>query len=113
MSHSSFVSGKKFFDSVNFPHGFQRSGFFSMKEADVLLQTGVLIQQIMDGRVAPVDADQEAMLQVINGEKPAETVAEKTWMKYLHVVRHPRRLINLGATPGESMSEETVSEDFD
>lgn len=113
MSHSSFVSGKKFFDTANFPHGFQRSGAFSMKEADVLTQTGALIMQIMNGKVQPADADQQAMLNVINGEKAPETLVEKTWMKYLHVVRHPRRMINLGATMGDGGSEESFSEDFE
>ena len=75
--------------------------------------TGALIMQIMNGKVQPADADQQAMLNVINGEKAPETLVEKTWMKYLHVVRHPRRMINLGATMGDGGSEESFSEDFE
>jgi len=34
MSLNSFSSDKKFYDDQNFPYGFQRSGYFTVMEAD-------------------------------------------------------------------------------
>lgn len=83
MSDNPFYSKSSFYDSINFPHGFARSGHFTKKEADLLTQSGYIIKQLVSGNIQPELPEHKAMLLVANGEKPVETIYERVWEKYM------------------------------
>lgn len=113
MSLEGFQSECKFYDSVNFPHGFARSGDFTKGESDLLMQCGYVIRQITEQGVAPGNDAQQQLLAVVNGERPANTAVEKVWMKYLRVVdkRRSHKVCTLtGGSRGNDYSSEDSSD---
>jgi hypothetical protein len=83
MQPREFYLRKRFFDDRHFPYGFSRSGDFTVSEVAQLEKYGNLFKALTDGQVSdPTDEDRH-FLQVMQGEVPAETLAEKAWLKYL------------------------------
>ena len=83
MSDNPFYSKSSFYDSINFPHGFARSGHFTKKEADLLTESGYIIKQLSQGNIQAESLEQKNMLMVIQGQKPVETSYERIWEKYM------------------------------
>ncbi|MFT6029976.1 MAG: hypothetical protein ACI8O8_001719 [Oleiphilaceae bacterium] len=83
MSDNPFYSKSSFYDSINFPHGFARSGYFTKKEADLLIESGYIIKQLAQGNIQVESLEQKDMLLVIQNQKPAGTTYERIWEKYI------------------------------
>ncbi|WP_250657050.1 DUF413 domain-containing protein [Alkalimarinus coralli] len=83
MSIELFASQCEFYDAVNFPHGFRRSGEFTLAESDILSRCGYTIKQLINKRLEPQNEEQERILKVITGEVEATSNVEKAWSKYL------------------------------
>ncbi|MFT5838351.1 MAG: hypothetical protein ACI9UT_000843 [Flavobacteriales bacterium] len=79
-----------FRDAKNYPYGFSRSGDFSISESKALSQYGCLIAGLVDGQIKPLTADDNDLLAAAYGNKDAETVAEKAWMKYQKRINRPK-----------------------
>lgn len=86
MSLTNFYSTCSFYDAINFPHGFDRSGVFTRNEANMLTNCGYVIKQLTEGRLEPENVYQTNMLLVIRNEIPASTEIEKLWLKYLNSI---------------------------
>ncbi len=82
----SFASSKPFYDDKSFPYGFKRSGDFTIKEAELLVQHGHAFIALEQGD-APVTEQEERFIQVINGKADATSAYEKTWLKYKKLCR--------------------------
>ncbi|MDE1464568.1 DUF413 domain-containing protein [Spartinivicinus poritis] len=82
-----FRSNAAWFDDVNYFHGFHRCGDFSVSEADFLSYYGRSLNQLSTGIREPQTEQEQALLDVLNGHKQAETFYEKTWLKYLNKTR--------------------------
>ncbi|ARU54720.1 MAG: DUF413 domain-containing protein [Pseudomonadales bacterium] len=111
MTSQSFVSGKKFFDNIHFPRGFKRSGLFSIREAELLSETGVTLSQLADGSLLPENDEQRDMVRVMMGEKPAETLLEKTWSKYSRHISTRRCPLSLSMNAVDRGSSYTGGDD--
>jgi len=72
-----------FYDDANFPHGFNRSGDFSILESDVLHQYGRAMKALSKEERKPVTSDEKRFVAVCKGERRAESLLERTWLKYL------------------------------
>lgn len=83
MTDNPFYSKSSFYDSINFQHGFARSGHFTKKEADILTESGYIIKQLSLGNIQAESPEQKNMLLVIQGQKPVETIYERVWEKYM------------------------------
>ncbi|WP_144393125.1 DUF413 domain-containing protein [Pleionea sediminis] len=81
-TRESFLS-RRFFDDQHYPYGFSRSGDFTIAEVDCLEQNGNLFRALMAGLVQNTTEEDEQFIRVVRGEVEAETLAEKTWIKYL------------------------------
>lgn len=80
-----------FNDPKHYPYGFARSGDFSISESQALSHFGALFHALASGNLAPsTDLDQD-FLNVIAGEQPAQSVAEKAWMKYQTRIHRQRQ----------------------
>ncbi|CAM3585638.1 DUF413 domain-containing protein [Parendozoicomonas haliclonae] len=76
----------RWYDNVNCPHGFARSGHFTLKQAEFLEWYGRSLKALTAGEVLAGTPEQEELLKVVTGEKPAETFAEKTWNRYVQIL---------------------------
>lgn len=81
---------KPFNDFRNYPYGFSRSGDFSIRESDALLHFGCLITALVAGELAVSTDEDRNLLAVATGQKEAETVVEKAWMKYQKRINRPK-----------------------
>lgn len=72
----------KFYDAINFPHGFGRSGLFTRRETELLTQCGYMIKQLVNGTTLPANPEQESMLAVALGLTEPLSELEKAWAKY-------------------------------
>ncbi|ATC95862.1 DUF413 domain-containing protein [Pseudoalteromonas tunicata] len=76
----------EFFDDVNFPMGFRRSGSFSIPESELLSSYGDILSKLANQSLAPESPDEVDFVEVCLGNKPAQTKFEKTWLKYKHEI---------------------------
>lgn len=81
---------KPYNDFRNYPYGFSRSGDFSIKESDALLHYGCLITALLAGELEATTDEDKSLLAVATGQKEAETLVEKAWMKYHARINRPK-----------------------
>ncbi|WKE65337.1 DUF413 domain-containing protein [Gallaecimonas kandeliae] len=99
---NSFMSGKKFFDDLNFPRGFQRSGDFTITEANLLTDKGMGMHELASGQREPMTADEQRFISVCRGEQPASSNEEKVWLKYLNRITQRRHIYTICDAPAKS-----------
>jgi uncharacterized protein YifE (UPF0438 family) len=87
----SFVATRRFFDDRNFPKGFTRSGRFTLAEGNLLEKHGVAMLELEEGQRQPVNDEEKRFVQVARGEAEAETIYEKTWVKYRQRIHEKRK----------------------
>ncbi|QSX35051.1 DUF413 domain-containing protein [Shewanella avicenniae] len=80
---TSFSSDRRFYDDVNFPHGFKRSGDFTNKEAELLEAHGVAMQALAKGSRTAINEEEQHFVDAANGRVAAATMIEKLWQKYV------------------------------
>lgn len=117
-TRESFIR-RRFFDDLHFPYGFSRSGDFTFQEVQQLESHGVLFRALTAGLVTDPNEQDKHFLEVLEGKTPADTPAEKAWLKYLQrcnrapVWLTTRRMAEDNIVEYESDDEEEVSDDFD
>ncbi len=77
-----FETSTPFYDDVNFPRGFRRSGDFSIVEADALHAFGKSMLMLSRLERKPKTPQEERFLAVCQGDEVAENAAERAWVKY-------------------------------
>lgn len=113
MKQSDFASSKMFFDSKNFPRGIARSGLFSRREAEILERHGFAMQALANGtREAETDAE-KAFVEMIGGERAAESEFEKAWSKYTYHTTNRRVSYTTGMAFAMSDSSDYSDMDTD
>ncbi|GAB0111462.1 DUF413 domain-containing protein [Pseudoalteromonas distincta] len=78
-----FVSQRQFYDDQNFPRGFSRSGNFTLLEASILEQHGVVLKGLYSKTIEPQNEHQEQFVAVVTGSQEPTNPIERTWIKYL------------------------------
>lgn len=78
-----FVSQRQFYDDQNFPRGFGRSGNFTLLEASILEQHGIVLKGLYNKTLEPQNEIQEQFLAVITGNLEPSNPIERAWLKYL------------------------------
>ena len=58
-------------------------GIFTEDEIRILKDHGKRLQRLADGRQLPTNEAGQRFVEAVNGTRKAETVYEKTWLKYL------------------------------
>lgn len=77
-----FVAENPFYDDINYPHGFSRSGKFSIKEAEMLSQLGRRLIALESGSVRPETEEEKSFVAMCEQNKEAIHPVEKVWNKY-------------------------------
>lgn len=103
MSIELFISTCEFYDAINFPHGFRRSGEFTMTESDILSRCGYTIKQLINKNIEPENEAHQRILLVTEGEIEAVSNVEKAWSKYLSktIRKAPVKRCNLSDVIGD------------
>lgn len=106
-------SGQKFFDDKHFPRGFSRSGYFTIKEAQLLETCGHTMRALFEGKQTPQDEVQQKFVDEVHGRRAAESEYAVCWLKYLQKINHKHVVYNLCSTSranGEDYSEAEADE---
>ncbi|MBE7216600.1 DUF413 domain-containing protein [Shewanella benthica] len=108
MSEESFRFGQKsFIDDVNFPRGFRKSGDFTLLEAETLGLYGDTMAALETGALEPLTQEENHFVKMLKHPHRAKTKLELVWIKYIKLVREPRRFHSL-----HSSSHKHHVEDF-
>ncbi|AUL73708.1 hypothetical protein ATS72_008955 [Pseudoalteromonas sp. 13-15] len=78
-----FVSQRQFYDDQNFPRGFSRSGNFTLLEASILEQHGIVLKGLYSKAIEPQNEYQENFVAVVTGSQEPTNPIERAWLKYL------------------------------
>lgn len=79
-----------FFDDLNFPKGFRRSGLFTVLEAEFLTQNGHLMAALANEQLSPQNDQEEEFVAAINSGIPSSQLSVKVWKKYLQAIENQR-----------------------
>lgn len=98
----SFVSDKKFFDTRNYPQGFQRSGDFTRNQAQLLEAKGNALKALHEGTRAPATPEEEQFVTTCLGQRQPSTDLEKTWSVYLSALKRKQIYFTASSAAVES-----------
>lgn len=79
---SPFYSNRKFYGDKYFRYGINRSGEFTIQQAELLMNHGWAYQALADGTRKPDSKEEQRFVAVCEGRKPAKTDHEKVWVLY-------------------------------
>jgi uncharacterized protein YifE (UPF0438 family) len=89
---------KVFSDSKQFPYGFKKSGDFSIAEANMLSTYGDTLFNLEFGSLLPENEEETRFVGVVRGECEAQSLLEKTWLKYVKLARTRRNFYTMHST---------------
>lgn len=82
-----FVAENQFYDDINYPHGFNRSGKFSIKESEVLSQLGRRLIALEKGSTPPETPEEQSFVAMCKQNTQAQSLVEKVWSKYKNSIK--------------------------
>ncbi|KZN40901.1 DUF413 domain-containing protein [Pseudoalteromonas luteoviolacea] len=106
-----FVKTSNFYDDINFPNGFNRSGHFTIQESELLTQVGRRLFVLEQGIDVPNNQVEQNFLQTCNHEKDSETKVERLWQKYKKLTQ--KRAIHTLSATAKSTNQDNYSETED
>lgn len=102
MTTKSFDATNRFYDDKNYPRGFSRHGDYTIRESDILESYGQAFLDLELGKREAINAEEEAFVAVCKNERVAETIFEKTWIKYRSRTNHKKRVYTLSGQDSSS-----------
>lgn len=87
-----------FTDYKHYPHGFRRSGDYSIKEAERLERFGHLFQQLQTGEKKPVGNEEKEFLKQLTGKSPVTAPEVLAWNKYQKKISESKQYFPLCST---------------
>ncbi|MGL4734976.1 MAG: DUF413 domain-containing protein [Enterovibrio sp.] len=106
-------SGQKFFDDKHFPKGFARSGYFTIKEAQLLESCGRTMKALYEETMQPQNEEQQRFVDETKGRRAIESSHALCWFKYLEKINHKHTVYNLCSTSRVAGEEYTEAEPED
>lgn len=110
----SFFTHNRYFDNKNYPRGFSRHGYFTIREAQLLERYGNAYIELDSGKREPMTDDERQFVAVCNGERAPMNEHEKVWLKYIEHTRNPKRFHTLSGScllPREVLDDYFVNDD--
>jgi uncharacterized protein YifE (UPF0438 family) len=83
-----FIFAEPFYDDVNFPRGFGRSGDFNIAEAAILTSLGRRLFKLEQGLCKPENQVEEQFVQMCKLQFEGQTKIELLWRKYKKITQH-------------------------
>ncbi|MFA7554349.1 MAG: DUF413 domain-containing protein [Spongiibacteraceae bacterium] len=82
MTIEGFQSLGIYYDDVNFPKGFSKSGEFTISESDLLHKYGSSLMALEKGTATASTDEELQFVAVCQGQREAESKLERLWLKY-------------------------------
>lgn len=92
-----------YFDDQNFPHGFRRSGIFTIKEAEFLETYGQTLLGLEKHTYEPINQEEALFQKAILGEAESNSFAVRTWRKYRAAIASKSEKIFMSPHSGDSL----------
>ncbi|RIY34356.1 DUF413 domain-containing protein [Psittacicella gerlachiana] len=91
---SGFIQEKKYYDDKNYPHGFNRSGDYTIHESEVLENYGTRLSRLASGVVEPENDVEKHFVDVTINPADFDDISfiEKTWLKYQRLITEVKRV---------------------
>jgi uncharacterized protein YifE (UPF0438 family) len=83
-----FIFEDKFYDDVNFPRGFGKSGDFTIAEAELLVNLGRRLFKLEQGLCKPENQVEEQFFKVCVSQLEGQTKIELLWKKYKKLTQY-------------------------
>ena len=101
---------RKFYDDEHFCGGIERSGFFTISEANFLIQYGDTLHNLSNGIFQPETSAESEFVACIQSDIASNTYEVKLWSKYLKALYK----VNHGVSVNSSTSNKnTKNEAYD
>ncbi|MCF2856943.1 DUF413 domain-containing protein [Pseudoalteromonas sp. SMS1] len=108
-----FAASKSFYDDLNFPQGFSRSGHFTLLESELLQQHGYLLKGLSEEKYAPVNTYQQQFVDLLKTKRAPVNRIEKIWCKYLALTTRKHRIHTLSSQVKPPSHYETMKTNED
>lgn len=102
----SFSVTRRYFDDKNYPRGFARHGDYTIRESQTLEQFGQACLALETGERSPVTAEEERFVAVMKGDEIAESIVEKSWLKYRALTSKTKRIYTLSGNAGNDAGDD-------
>ena len=102
----SFSVTRRYFDDKNYPRGFARHGDYTIRESQTLEQFGQACLALETGERSPVTAEEERFVAVMKGDEIAESIIEKSWLKYRTLTSKTKRIYTLSGNAGNDSGDD-------
>ena len=83
-----------FYDNQHYPRGFSRYGDFSIMQADVLHDYGMAMQLLAEGKITPINIEEEHFVKMSQGTSAPNSFIEKTWLHYKKMIDAHKKFIS-------------------
>ena len=83
-----FIQTERFYDDVHFPHGFSKSGDFTIADAELLSCIGQRLLMLEQGTAIPENKVEEQFIFLCKSEAEGQTKIELLWQKYKKLTRY-------------------------
>ncbi|MDK1285829.1 DUF413 domain-containing protein [Pseudoalteromonas umbrosa] len=103
-----FLKSSNFYDDINFPNGFNRSGHFTIQESELLTQVGRRLFALEQRLQAPANQVEEQFLKTVDGVKESDTRVELLWQKYKKLTQ--KRSIHTLSATSKSNNQDSYNE---
>lgn len=77
---------RKFYDDEHFPGGIDRAGFFTISEANYLIDFGFTLNGLSKGEIEPSNEAELEFVNAIRSQMESQAYGVKLWRKYLKAV---------------------------
>ncbi|SUT87147.1 Uncharacterized protein conserved in bacteria [Actinobacillus ureae] len=102
----SFSVTRRYFDDKNYPRGFARHGDYTIRESQTLEQFGQACLALETGERSPVTAEEERFVAVMKGDEIAESIIEKSWLKYRTLTSKTKRIYTLSGNASNDTGDD-------
>lgn len=83
-----FISTEAFYDDVHFPHGFSKSGDFSIAESELLTQVGKRLFMLEQSLCTAENQIEKQFVKMCVTQFEGQSKVEVLWQKYKNLTRH-------------------------
>ncbi len=83
-----FMHTDPFYDDAHFPHGFRKSGDFTIVEDELLTNLGNRLFLLEQDLCTPANQTEEQFVQMCRSQLDGQTRVELLWQKYKKLTKH-------------------------
>jgi uncharacterized protein YifE (UPF0438 family) len=77
------LGGRKFYDDEHFPGGIDRAGFFTIPEANFLINYGYTLNGLYCGELTPTNEVEQRFVDGVMSDEESAVYEVRLWRKYL------------------------------